>query len=83
MKYILCPVIFLVLNTVSFGAYTFNGTNAYVETNETAGLYIPDGDWTIAVKVQVPNNAGTDNKFIYNMLASDFPTSGNIDQYIV
>ena len=44
MKYIFFPVIFLVFNTVSFGAYTFNGTNAYVETNETAGLYLPDGD---------------------------------------
>jgi hypothetical protein len=83
MKYILCTVIFFALNTFSFGAYTFNGTNAYVETNETAGLYLPDGDWTIAVKVQVPNNAGTNNKFIYNTLAGDFPASGNIDQYIV
>ena len=69
--------------SISFAAYTFNGTNAYVETNEVQGLYLPDGDWTIAVRVQVPNNAGTDNKFIYNTLASDFPTSGNIDQYIV
>lgn len=83
MKYIISTILIFTLNTVSFGAYTFNGTNAYVETNETSGLYFPDGDWTIAVKVQVPNNAGTNNKFVYNMLASDFPTTGNIDQYIV
>jgi hypothetical protein len=61
----------------------FDGTDDYAETNETAGLYLPDGDWTIAVKVQVPNNAGTANKFIYNTLSGDFPGSGFIDHYIV
>jgi hypothetical protein len=79
------PVLLLmfVISPSSFGAWSFDGTNDYVETGETSGLYLPDGDWTIYANVQVPNNAGTANKFIFNTLASDFPTSGFIDWYIV
>lgn len=80
---LLAVILFLLFTADSFSAFTFNGTDAYVETNETSGLYLQGGDWTIAVKVQVPNNAGTANKFIYNTLSSDFPASGFIDQYIV
>jgi hypothetical protein len=80
---ILVTILLLFSSGDSFAAFTFDGTDDYTETNETAGLYLQDGDWTIAVKVQVPNNAGTANKFIYNTLSSDFPSSGFIDHYIV
>ncbi len=80
---LLVLILLCIVTPSSFGAWSFDGTNDYVETGETSGLYLPDGDWTIYANVQVPNNAGTANKFIFNTLASDFPTSGFIDWYIV
>lgn len=64
-------IFFLPLAINSFGAWSYNGTSAYVDMSDNAVLDLPDGDWTLAGWFKPNSTAGTTEPPVISVSVSD------------